>query len=208
MQIFHINLFSLEEKIAQMRMLKEQWETTPLESYQVQSSGASAIAFQRVMDEYEQLRTELITLINITLSVLENTEETFEKADNKLASSILGAFGGLISRTYPLPTVTAGVIKSTVEAVLNGPLHTGNNHPVPNTATGAAKAAAEAVLNSSTHTGNNHPVPNTATGAAKAAAEAVLGDSSECDTPKAKVALDFVVLKNSYDETQNGVNSR
>lgn len=158
MQIVQINILSLQERISQLKALKESWETTGLEQCQIRFSGASADALKRVMDEYEQLRVDLIKLIDATLNVVQNTKETFKGMDDSLAASMIGAAAAAVGLRNSKTDTAIGLGKVAAEVAQKGPLHTGNNHPVPNTAIGTAKEAVEAVLNGTLHTGNNHPV--------------------------------------------------
>ncbi len=105
MQIVNINMLSLEERLQQLQAMKEKWEGTVLEQHEIRSSGTTAEALKQVMAEYDQIRKELLNLISITLTVFQNTEETFARIDKKLADAFAHITGIETSHTCQTPNV-------------------------------------------------------------------------------------------------------
>lgn len=77
----NVNLTALENKIGRLRTLREFCESIPTQSMSVEGSGESITELSNIDNEYEQIHSAIITLIDHSIGFFENIAASVEQAD-------------------------------------------------------------------------------------------------------------------------------
>lgn len=83
----NVNLTALENKIGRLRTLREFCESIPSSAMTVQGSGESVTELSNIDNEYEQIHSTLIALIDHSIGFFENLSISVEQADMKAAEN-------------------------------------------------------------------------------------------------------------------------